>query len=158
MFRLRVLVCFLAAILYLISPFDLVPEAVFGFLGLLDDLFILLLLAIYISIIYRRVVMERAMRADTWPFTQVNSWLTKESYQAYIRDLDIHSYCTKCSQQNMFLKEFWNFKCNMNIEVGILWILNFISLFSNSEFKFVPIAQTIGYNPFFCPYIAGELV
>lgn len=60
MFRLRVLVCFGAALLYFISPLDIIPEAMFGIFGLLDDLFILLLLAIYISIIYRQVVQNRA--------------------------------------------------------------------------------------------------
>ena len=60
MFRMRVLICFAAAILYFISPLDIIPEAAFGFLGFLDDLFILLLLAIYISIIYKPFVAERA--------------------------------------------------------------------------------------------------
>ncbi|XP_033736908.1 E3 ubiquitin-protein ligase RNF170-like [Pecten maximus] len=60
MFRLRVIVCFGAALVYFISPLDIIPEAMFGIFGLLDDLFILLLLAIYISIIYRQVVQNRA--------------------------------------------------------------------------------------------------
>uniref|UniRef100_X1YV84 E3 ubiquitin-protein ligase RNF170 n=1 Tax=Capitella teleta TaxID=283909 RepID=X1YV84_CAPTE len=64
MFRIRILVCFLVALLYLISPFDIIPEAVFGILGLLDDFFILLLLAIYISIIYRRFVANQATGAS----------------------------------------------------------------------------------------------
>ena len=61
MFRLRILVLFFAALLYFLSPLDIIPEAVFGFLGLLDDLFILVLLAVYVSILYRRFVVERAM-------------------------------------------------------------------------------------------------
>ena len=60
MFRLRIIVCFIAAIIYFISPLDIIPEAVFGILGFLDDIFILLLLAIYVSIIYRQVVESRA--------------------------------------------------------------------------------------------------
>lgn len=60
MFRLRVLVVFLAALFYFISPLDIIPEAVFGIFGFLDDLFILLLLAIYLSLIYRNVVQQRA--------------------------------------------------------------------------------------------------
>ncbi len=60
MFRLRVIVCFLAALLYLISPLDLIPEAGFGLLGFLDDFFVMLLLTIYVSIIYRRFVAARA--------------------------------------------------------------------------------------------------
>lgn len=64
MFRLRIIVCFLAALLYFISPFDIIPEAVFGILGFLDDIFILLLLAIYIALIYRQVVQNRAHAAN----------------------------------------------------------------------------------------------
>ncbi|XP_060072329.1 E3 ubiquitin-protein ligase RNF170-like [Ylistrum balloti] len=59
MFRLRVIVCFAAALVYFISPLDIIPEAMFGIFGFLDDLFILLLLAIYISIIYRQVIQNR---------------------------------------------------------------------------------------------------
>ena len=56
MFRLRILIIFLAAFLYFISPLDLIPEAVFGIFGFLDDVFIILLLAIYVSLIYRQYV------------------------------------------------------------------------------------------------------
>lgn len=61
MFRIRIVLCFLAAVMYLVSPLDIIPEAVFGVLGLLDDVFVLFLLAIYISIIYRRLVVSRSM-------------------------------------------------------------------------------------------------
>ena len=60
MFRFRVLICFLAALLYFISPLDIIPEAMFGILGFLDDFFVFLLLAIYVSIIYRQMVAARA--------------------------------------------------------------------------------------------------
>ena len=60
MFRLRVVICFIVALLYFISPLDLIPEAVFGILGFLDDFFVLMLLTIYVSIIYRRLVTARA--------------------------------------------------------------------------------------------------
>lgn len=59
MFRLRIVLCFLAALMYLISPLDMIPEAVFGILGLLDDLFVVLLLAIYITVVYRRFLAGR---------------------------------------------------------------------------------------------------
>lgn len=59
MFRLRILVCFVVALLYLLSPLDVIPEVAFGLFGLLDDIFVVLLLAIYISIIYRRYVETR---------------------------------------------------------------------------------------------------
>ncbi|KAH9517994.1 translation initiation factor eIF4E, variant 2 [Dermatophagoides farinae] len=59
MFRLRVVICFFAAILYLISPLDMIPEAVFGIFGLFDDIVVVLLLAIYVTIIYRRFLSSR---------------------------------------------------------------------------------------------------
>lgn len=59
MFRFRIFVCFIAAVLYFISPLDIIPEAVFGVLGFLDDVFVILLLAIYVSIIYRGVIANR---------------------------------------------------------------------------------------------------
>lgn len=59
MFRIRIVLCFVAAIMYLISPLDMIPEAVFGLFGLLDDVFVVLLLAIYVTIIYRRFLSRR---------------------------------------------------------------------------------------------------
>lgn len=59
MFRIRITVCFFLAIVYLLSPVDMVPEAMFGLLGLLDDLFVLIVLGVYMSLIYRRLLAER---------------------------------------------------------------------------------------------------
>lgn len=59
MFRIRIVLCLLAGFIYLISPLDVIPEAVFGLLGFLDDLFVFLLLAIYLSILYRRYLADR---------------------------------------------------------------------------------------------------
>jgi len=46
------------AALYLLSPFDIVPEAAFGIFGLLDDLVIVALFLIYSSILYRNFVVQ----------------------------------------------------------------------------------------------------
>ncbi|XP_067295903.1 E3 ubiquitin-protein ligase RNF170 [Pseudorasbora parva] len=59
MFRLRILLCVLAALAYLASPLDLLPEGALGLLGFMDDFFVILLLFIYISIMYREVVTQR---------------------------------------------------------------------------------------------------
>lgn len=59
MLRIRIVLCFVAAIMYLISPLDMIPEAFFGALGLLDDLFVVLLLAVYVTMIYRRFLATR---------------------------------------------------------------------------------------------------
>lgn len=64
MFRIRILLCFVAGLMYVFSPLDIIPEGVFGVLGLLDDIFVTFLLAMYISIIYRRLVVSRRMA--TW--------------------------------------------------------------------------------------------
>ncbi|XP_007890131.1 E3 ubiquitin-protein ligase RNF170 [Callorhinchus milii] len=62
MFRIRILLCLAGALFYLASPLDFLPEALFGILGFLDDLFVIFLLLIYISIMYREVVTQRLTR------------------------------------------------------------------------------------------------
>ena len=42
-------------LLYLLSPLDLIPEAVFGIVGLLDDLVIFVLIAMYLTFFFRSV-------------------------------------------------------------------------------------------------------
>ncbi|XP_068725868.1 E3 ubiquitin-protein ligase RNF170-like isoform X1 [Montipora capricornis] len=61
--RLRITLCFFAAALYFISPLDIIPESVFGFLGLMDDVLIILLLLVYVTEMYRRVIANRAEEA-----------------------------------------------------------------------------------------------
>lgn len=63
--RLRITLCFFAVALYFISPLDIIPESVFGFLGLLDDVLITLLVLVYVTEMYRRVIANRAEEA-TW--------------------------------------------------------------------------------------------
>ncbi|XP_053145401.1 E3 ubiquitin-protein ligase RNF170 [Hemicordylus capensis] len=62
MFRIRIFLCLLGALLYLASPLDFLPEALFGILGFLDDFFVVFLLLIYISIMYREVITQRLNR------------------------------------------------------------------------------------------------
>ncbi|CAM5146648.1 unnamed protein product [Natator depressus] len=62
MFRIRIVLCLLGALLYLASPLDFLPEALFGILGFLDDFFVIFLLLIYISIMYREVITQRLNR------------------------------------------------------------------------------------------------
>ncbi|XP_005091877.1 E3 ubiquitin-protein ligase RNF170 [Aplysia californica] len=64
MFRLRIVILVFGALLYLISPLDILPEAAFGIIGFLDDFFIILLLAVYISIFYRQIVAARGGAAE----------------------------------------------------------------------------------------------
>lgn len=76
MFRIRIILCLMGAFFYLISPLDFVPEALFGILGFLDDFFVIFLLLIYISIMYREVITQRLNR---WKkvFTEVFELLCK---------------------------------------------------------------------------------
>lgn len=60
MFRIRIFVCLGLALLYFFSPLDIIPEMVFGALGFLDDLIIIFIIAIYITMIYRNVLANRA--------------------------------------------------------------------------------------------------
>lgn len=64
LFRVRVLSCFAVAVMYLLMPLDIIPEALFGFFGFLDDVVIVFLCAIYLSIIYRRFLLNRANGAE----------------------------------------------------------------------------------------------
>ena len=52
-FRVRIIVCLVAMAAYLFSPLDIIPEAVFGLLGILDDIFIVFMLAVYGVYLYR---------------------------------------------------------------------------------------------------------
>ncbi len=61
--RFRIVLCFIAALLYVISPIDILSEAAFGLLGFLDDIVIALLVLFYVSEVYRNVVADRAANA-----------------------------------------------------------------------------------------------
>jgi len=52
------------AFIYIVSPLDIIPESAFGILGLLDDVFVMVLLAVYASVLYRRYVADQAMDDD----------------------------------------------------------------------------------------------
>jgi len=55
-FQLRIVVLASLWLLYLLSPLDLIPEAVFGFFGLLDDLVIFLLISAHLTFIFRTLM------------------------------------------------------------------------------------------------------
>lgn len=56
--RLHILLLLLLLILYLLSPLDLIPEALFGVLGLLDDFIVLVSVVSYISLLYRHYITQ----------------------------------------------------------------------------------------------------
>jgi len=52
-YRIRIMLILLTVIAYVLSPLDILPESVLGFLGLFDDFFIILCAALYVIIAYR---------------------------------------------------------------------------------------------------------
>ncbi|XP_049781642.1 E3 ubiquitin-protein ligase RNF170-like [Schistocerca cancellata] len=58
LFQLRMGFCISVAIAYLLSPLDIIPESVYGILGLVDDLFVFVLLCMYVSVAYRGLVLN----------------------------------------------------------------------------------------------------
>jgi len=46
-------------IVYVLSPFDIIPECFFGFLGLIDDLMILILIFIILTNYYYQYISAR---------------------------------------------------------------------------------------------------
>ncbi|CAM9764344.1 unnamed protein product [Laminaria digitata] len=55
----------LIVVVYIFCPFDILPESIFGIVGLLDDLIIALVLLLYITTVYRTMLLswERARMA-----------------------------------------------------------------------------------------------
>eukprot|EP00052_Salpingoeca_macrocollata_P032197 m.324480 g.324480 ORF g.324480 m.324480 type:complete len:216 (+) comp33501_c0_seq1:51-698(+) len=58
-FRMHVSLTLLSAVLYTLLPVDLLPEAILGVLGLLDDLIIVLAALLYVGSLYRSFVLQR---------------------------------------------------------------------------------------------------
>ena len=57
--RTRRFVWCVGAVLYVLSPFDLIPEAVFGLVGIIDDLFVVGVLLVVLGVCYRAVLLAR---------------------------------------------------------------------------------------------------
>ena len=55
-FQLRVVLLGIMWLIYLLSPLDLLPEAVFGIIGLLDDLFIFILISMHLAYFFRQIL------------------------------------------------------------------------------------------------------
>jgi RING finger protein 170 len=49
---------FLIVVLYVLFPFDFIPEAIFGPLGYLDDMLVLFIIVVVWSISFRRTVVQ----------------------------------------------------------------------------------------------------
>eukprot|EP00128_Syssomonas_multiformis_P008804 Colp12_sorted_trinity150504_noHs@13106 len=60
LFYFRVVFLLLAMVCYLLSPFDVIPERVFGVLGLVDDMFLFMVFFVIMSSIYRSELLRSA--------------------------------------------------------------------------------------------------
>lgn len=58
-FRARMIFAMVMSAIYVLSPVDILPEGIFGFVGLLDDLIILLIVLLHVSTVYRSVLLYR---------------------------------------------------------------------------------------------------
>lgn len=58
-FQIRVLFLSFVWVAYFLSPLDLLPEALFGIVGLLDDLFLFLIISMQITYFFRQIVSNR---------------------------------------------------------------------------------------------------
>ena len=59
----RLWILILSGFFYLISPLDLMPEAFFGLVGLIDDFIVLAVLSIMVAGVFRNVMLQRAAQA-----------------------------------------------------------------------------------------------
>lgn len=54
MLRLRIVMYLLIVVIYILSPFDIIPEAVLGILGFFDDIVIAAVIILYLTILFRQ--------------------------------------------------------------------------------------------------------
>ena len=59
MFRARIILYLSLAVVYLISPLDLIPEALTGVLGFFDDIIVLMVVLVYVTVLYRHHITEQ---------------------------------------------------------------------------------------------------
>lgn len=57
--RMQVIIAVLACFMYICLPFDIIPESVYGVVGIVDDFIILLTVLVYLSFLYRSIVLEQ---------------------------------------------------------------------------------------------------
>uniref|UniRef100_A0A915BXV5 E3 ubiquitin-protein ligase RNF170 n=1 Tax=Parascaris univalens TaxID=6257 RepID=A0A915BXV5_PARUN len=62
MFRIRVFLCLTGVLIYVLSPFDILPESALGVLGMLDDVFIAFVVLVYATVLFRQLMAGGRMR------------------------------------------------------------------------------------------------
>ena len=54
MLRVRIVLYLMIVLLYILSPLDIIPEFVFGILGFIDDLAIVGVILLYLTVLFRQ--------------------------------------------------------------------------------------------------------
>ncbi|XP_047975051.1 E3 ubiquitin-protein ligase RNF170-like [Salvia hispanica] len=57
--RARVYLAMILSAMYVLSPVDIIPEALLGIIGLLDDLIVVFMCFLYVAALYRTVLVSR---------------------------------------------------------------------------------------------------
>ncbi|KAI3763097.1 hypothetical protein L1987_53547 [Smallanthus sonchifolius] len=57
--KARVFLALISTAIYVLSPVDIIPEALFGVLGLLDDVIIALIFFLHVGTLYRAILVRR---------------------------------------------------------------------------------------------------
>ncbi|KAL5265756.1 hypothetical protein ACHWQZ_G006461 [Mnemiopsis leidyi] len=60
--RFRIYAYFALALIYVIAPLDLLPESVFGVAGVIDDIVVIVIIALYVTNTYRTYVAYRNLQ------------------------------------------------------------------------------------------------
>ncbi|XP_063676452.1 E3 ubiquitin-protein ligase RNF170-like [Bolinopsis microptera] len=60
--RFRIYAYFALALIYVIAPLDLLPESVFGVAGVIDDIIVIVIIALYVTNTYRTYVAYRNLQ------------------------------------------------------------------------------------------------
>jgi uncharacterized membrane protein YkvA (DUF1232 family) len=63
-FRIRIILLDGFAFLYILSPFDIIPEMAFGIFGLIDDILVFGLFVMYATILFRNFVTQGGMEVN----------------------------------------------------------------------------------------------
>ncbi|ERN18198.1 E3 ubiquitin-protein ligase RNF170 [Amborella trichopoda] len=58
-FRARIFISMFVSVLYVLSPIDILPEAILGVIGLLDDALIVLVVLLHLAAMYRSALLYR---------------------------------------------------------------------------------------------------
>ncbi|CAF3344316.1 unnamed protein product [Rotaria sp. Silwood1] len=86
-YRLRIILILFTVIAYVLSPLDILPESVLGFLGLFDDILVIFCAALYVIIIYRILIHFRPLlRSDELKLAEFLENLSPETRKFSIRD------------------------------------------------------------------------